>query len=132
MNSRTKASRRSFLRSSMAGAAGLLAAKLNGISVFATMPHFDAPVAATRYGKVRGYVDNGVSVFKGIRYGTDTSPRRFLPPLTPDPWAEVRDALEYGAAAPQTSRGNEKTSEDCLFLNVWTPALRDRGKRPVM
>lgn len=92
----------------------------------------DSPVASTRWGRVRGYLDNGINVFKGIRYGADTAKRRFMPPLPPDPWTEVRDALEYGSSAPQTSRQNDKPNEDCLFLNVWTPALRDGGKRPVM
>ena len=125
-------SRRSFLQRSVKVTAGLLASRLGGISTFATAPNFDAPVAATQYGRVRGYVDNGVSVFKGIRYGADTSKRRFMPPLPPEPWTDVHDALEYGPSAPQASRANERTSEDCLFLNVWTPALRDGRKRPVM
>ena len=96
-----------------------------------------APVAQTRHGPVRGYVDQGISVFKGVRYGADTGPRRFMPPLPPIPWTEVRDATAYGPASPQRARGGEATSEDCLFLNVWTPspgkgAMRDGGKRPVM
>ena len=90
------------------------------------------PVARTRHGPVRGYRDQGVSVFKGVRYGADTGPRRFQPPVPPQPWTEVRDAMAYGAASPQGGRGDEPTSEDCLFLNVWTPALRDGARRPVM
>jgi len=43
----------------------------------------------------------------------------------------VNDALAYGPGSPQAST-EANTSEDCLFLNVWTPALRDGGKRPVM
>ncbi len=92
----------------------------------------DSPVAATKGGRVRGYTDNGVNVFKGIPYGADTTKRRFMPPVPPAPWSGVRDALEYGPAAPQPSRPSERTSEDCLYLNVWTPRLRDGRKRPVM
>ena len=92
----------------------------------------DAPLAMTRHGPVRGYLDNGISVFKGVRYGADTQPRRFQPPAPPQPWSEVREATAYGAASPQSGRNGEPMSEDCLFLNVWTPALRDGGKRPVM
>jgi para-nitrobenzyl esterase len=88
-------------------------------------------IATTRVGKVRGVTNHGVHVFKGIRYGADTTQRRFMPPLAPTPWKGVIDALDYGPASPQ-SRISEKTSEDCLFLNVWTPALRDKVKRPVM
>jgi para-nitrobenzyl esterase len=86
-----------------------------------------SPVVRTRHGPVRGYVDQGVSVFKGVRYGADTSTTRFQAPQPPAPWTEVRAAVEYGASAPQPSGG----SEDCLFLNVWTPGL-DARKRPVM
>ena len=88
------------------------------------------PVATTHYGRVRGLREGGVLVFRGVRYGADTAPRRFQRALPPQPWREVADATRYGAAAPQT-RADEPTSEDCLFLNVWTPAL-DAGRRPVM
>lgn len=88
-----------------------------------------APVATTRHGRVRGYVDDGILVFRGVRYGADTGPRRFQPPAAPAPWREIADATAYGAACPQRSR-EAPTSEDCLFLNVWTPALT--GRRPVM
>ncbi|USU11365.1 carboxylesterase/lipase family protein [Sphingomonadaceae bacterium OTU29THOMA1] len=88
------------------------------------------PIATTRYGRVRGLRENGVLAFRGIRYGADTAPRRFRRALPPQPWTGVADATRYGAASPQT-RADEPTSEDCLFLNVWTPAL-DAAKRPVM
>ena len=90
------------------------------------------PVATTRYGPVRGYVDDGVQVFKGVRYGADTGPRRFMPPLPPQPWTDVRPATAYGAASPQRASDEGPTSEDCLFLNVWTRGAGDGGRRPVM
>lgn len=90
-----------------------------------------APTAATSAGLVRGYQDDRIAVFKGIRYGADTAPRRFQPPLPARPWEGVVDCFENGAAAPQ-NRTAETTSEDCLFLNVWTPAVGDGRKRPVM
>ncbi len=124
--------RRSFLRRSAVAAGGLAASHLIRIPNFAGTHTTDSPVAATRWGKVRGYVDNGVNVFKGIRYGADTAKRRFMPPAAPEPWSDVRDALAYGPSAPQPSRSTEKPNEDCLFLNVWTPGLRDGRKRPVM
>ena len=91
-----------------------------------------APVARTTNGQVRGTYSSGIATFKGIRYGADTRPRRFMPPLRPKHWSGIRDALAYGPSCPQSRGSEDKTSEDCLFLNVWTPALRDGGKRAVM
>jgi len=86
-------------------------------------------IATTASGRVRGRIEDGIHVFKGIRYGTDTRPLRFKPPQPPLRWRGIQDAFEYGASAPQR---NHAGSEDCLFLNVWTPGLRDGGKRPVL
>lgn len=127
-----KLNRRSFLRQSAVVAGSVAASRLVSISSFAAALDTESPIATTRSGKVRGYLDNGIKVFKGIRYGADTSPRRFMPPLPPEPWSEVREAIAYGPAAPQTSRASDKPNEDCLFLNVCTPGLRDGRKRPVM
>ena len=89
------------------------------------------PLVETRHGSVRGFVDNDVAVFKGIRYGADTAPSRFRPPQPPSQWEGVTDCFEYGASAPQ-NHTTDAISEDCLFLNVWTPAVDDGRKRPVM
>ncbi len=124
--------RRSFLRESARGALGAGASLFlaRATSFAASVP--DSPVATTKAGQVRGYTDDGVNVFKGIPYGADTTGRRFMPPAPPAPWSGARDALAYGPSSPQPSRGSEHTSEDCLYLNVWTPGLRDGRKRPVM
>lgn len=87
-------------------------------------------IVETARGKWRGRATAGIHIFKGIRYGADTSRRRFLPPVSPDSWTGVRDAIEFAAIAPQP--GGRPVSEDCLHLNVWTPGLRDNRKRPVM
>jgi para-nitrobenzyl esterase len=127
-----KLNRRSFLRQSAVVAGGVAASSLISIPVFGGALDTESPVATTRAGRVRGYVDSAVNVFKGIRYGADTAKRRFMPPLPPEPWSEVHDAIAYGSAAPQPARASDKPNEDCLFLNVWTPGLRDGRKRPVM
>jgi para-nitrobenzyl esterase len=102
------------------------------------------PVANTRFGEVRGALEDGISVFKGIPYGAATSgANRFMPPRDPKPWKGVRNALNYGPSCPQLdppSSGHsvgptsaaQGASEDCLVLNVWTPGLNDGRKRPVM
>ena len=105
----------------------------------------EAPIAATKAGKVRGAVEDGVNVFKGIRYGVDTATTRFEAPRPPTPWSDVKDALAYGASTLQAQGGDGgglfkswrqdpplPMSEDCLWLNVWTRGLRDGKKRPVM
>ena len=104
-----------------------------------------APIATTTSGKVRGFIDSGVNIFKGIPYGENTARNRFQPPARPQPWPGVHDTITFGPQAPQPihSRNgrfafspldeeNPLNSEDCLHLNVWTSALRDGRKRPVL
>lgn len=104
-----------------------------------------APLATTGYGQVEGTVEDGILTFRGVRYGADTSTTRFEAPDEPEPWNDVADAKAYGASCPQPPLGSggglfsswvpdpvPSLSEDCLFLNVWTPAVDDGGERPVM
>lgn len=103
------------------------------------------PLAATTFGPVQGASESGVLVFKGIPYGADTATTRFQAPQSPVPWSERRNTISFGDSCPRTayppgtagglfeSWGNPvPLSEDCLRLNVWTPALRDDRNRPVM
>jgi para-nitrobenzyl esterase len=91
----------------------------------------------TAYGRIRGIKSDGLATFKGIPYaGPVSGANRFkaAPPL--QPWTGVRDALKLGAPSCQpgrtSARGNEPAPEEnCLFLNIWTPAA-DGRKRPVM
>jgi len=98
----------------------------------------EAPTAKTVAGQVRGFTDQGVAVFRGIPYGEDTARHRFQPPVPVRPWSGVRDCIELGTSAPQPEGeenrdwGVRDQGEDCLVLNVWTPALRDGRKRPVV
>ncbi len=133
-----------FARRDFFKRAAVLAAGSGGIlrSVQGADTKTDAKfvVAETTCGKVRGQELQGIKVFKGIPYGGDTGgANRFRPPTEPAKWTGVRDALEYGHSAPSkdpaaaTARaGALPESEDCLVLNVWTPAIKDGRKRPVM
>jgi para-nitrobenzyl esterase len=126
--------RRRFLRDSARYALMLGATSLPALPAFAGVPGprpDAAPLARVRSGRLRGQREQGVNVFRGIPYGADTAPRRFQPALPEVAWRGVRDALDYGNAAPQTGKEGPG-SEDCLYLNVWTPALRDGGKRPIV
>ncbi|WP_454830444.1 carboxylesterase/lipase family protein [Pseudoxanthomonas wuyuanensis] len=90
-------------------------------------------LATTRSGRISGYIENGVHAFKGVPYGADTATRRFQPALPETPWRGVREAMAFGASAPQGGEADgQPIAEDCLFLNIFTPALRDGGKRPVL
>ena len=97
----------------------------------------DFVIGEASEGKLRGIRKEGVNIFKGIPYaGKISGDRRFRRPAPLAPWTGIRDALQLGAPAiqpPDGSRGiNEPAkNEDCLFLNVWTPA-NDHKKRAVM
>lgn len=138
-----KTNRRMFMSAGALGLTGLLlrntASALDAIDIF--------PIVDTAQGKVRGVTSGGVSMFKGIRYGAETSGKnRFMPPQPPPKWTGVRDCLVHGPIAPQmpTSRATAYTGlihfdfqvggmgEDCLVMNVWTPTLDKNAKRPVM
>lgn len=114
------------------------------LSSYAKMPFRIYPEVATSSGRIRGGTENGIYTFKGIPYGADTRLRRFMPPVAPMPWKGVRDATLFGPRAPQPAGHGRSSigyhlplemgslSEDCLYLNVWTPGLRDHRRRPVM
>ena len=112
--------------------AGSLAASgaVPGLAAARTTIEGPAPQVRTTHGPIIGARDGAVSVFKGVRYGADTAPRRFQAPVAPTPWSDPVETVAYGASAPQGSP-DVAASEDCLFLNVWTPGL-DAGKRSVM
>ena len=130
--------RRQFINASTLAGAGLA---IDGL--------FDGAVAQsagitvrTASGSLRGYIDNGVHVFKGVPYAASTAGAgRFLPPQKRQPWTDVRDATQWGQRAPQILGGEpaemiptdprEALGEDCLVMNIWTPNPAS-GRRPVM
>lgn len=105
-------------------------------AAFAASTGFKAAPASslvrTRTGPVRGTIEDRLHVFRGLRYGQDTRSRRFQAPLAPTPWTDIADATDFAASCPQKGERIGRTSEDCLFLNVWTPGPHAGAKRPVM
>jgi para-nitrobenzyl esterase len=89
-------------------------------------------------GRLRGQKQNGVCIFRGVRYAAaPVGHARFKAPSPLKKWKGVQDALVWGHPSVQPPHGTMGTNEpepdeDCLVLNVWTPAVNDGRKRPVM
>jgi para-nitrobenzyl esterase len=97
------------------------------------------PVVKAPAGSVRGEAVGNLHVFKGIPYAqAPTGPRRWKPPLPMPVWKGTREATNFGPACmqPKPRSGSiyewdlAATSEDCLSLNIWTPA--DARNAPVL
>jgi para-nitrobenzyl esterase len=153
--------RRSWLKNAAALAGGSAAVAVSGCSSSApaATPRENAPgtssrvatpgnaVVDTASGKIRGFTRDGVFVFKGVPYGDTTAgENRFMPPKPVKPWTAVRPTLAWGPVSPHGPRAgwvNQEeqflyhwddgfAGEDMLRLNVWTPAVNDASKRPVL
>jgi para-nitrobenzyl esterase len=156
-----KSDRRNFIKTVGAGATGLTIGAASFATASCASPGTkkdeddgqvlfigeNIAVADTQYGKVKGYLLRGINYFLGIPYGADTSgPNRFLLPQKPKPWTDTFPAVWWGNSAPQIMEKRyanvyssfidhwnyDDVSEDCLRLNVFTPAINDGIKRPVM
>lgn len=130
--------RRRLLQSGIAaagafGLAGVARADISK-STLTVAPFVEVEIAD---GKLKGGTSRGALSFKGIPYGGSVSgANRFKEAPPVQPWTGVRDATQLGAPSlqkPHSTYGENEPAyaEDCLFLNVWTPAA-DGKKRPVM
>ena len=88
-------------------------------------------IAATRSGKIEGLDRDGILVLRGIPFAAPpVGARRFLPPVREATWDGVRDATRFGPESAQADTPIARmlgsnaahSSEDSLYLNVWTPA----------
>jgi para-nitrobenzyl esterase len=158
LNHETGTGRRQFLKQASLLVAGTQAGALLPSAAAAAIPGAakqakplsgakgSNPVVDTSSGKVRGTVHDGIRVFKGIPYGASPAGKnRFMPPNKPAPWSGVREATAFGHSAPQPQLAGPYDflriidwvtipgqAEDCLVLNVWTRAVKDNAKRPVL
>lgn len=105
----------------------------------------ETTVAETSYGRVQGYLEDGIYTFKGIQYA---KAERFMPPQYPDKFEGVKPCRVYGPKAPQSESLRWRRSDsdydfafqfklepmdedNCLVLNVWSKGIGDGKKRPV-
>lgn len=112
------------------------------------MTDFEKAKVLVKQGWLQGYVDGKVKIFKGIPYAAPpVGSLRFRQPADPGRWKGVRKATQYSAAAiqhvmeqadlPANVHGvpqflaPSQYEEDCLYLNVWTPAKSADDKLPV-
>ena len=98
--------------------------------------HAEVTEAKVTGGVVSGVIENGIAVFKGIPFAAPpVGDRRWQEPAPVTPWTGVKkaDAFANACMQPPNSQGNTApVSEDCLYLNVWTPAKSATAKIPVI
>lgn len=94
------------------------------------------PEVAVEGGRLQGTAEDGLAIYRGIPYAAPpVGPLRWKPPQPARTWEGVRKATEFGRACMQTNEAIANLpapSEDCLFLNVWTPAAHAGERLPVM
>lgn len=122
---------------------GALARRANEAGHDGLITSADATVVGTVSGKVAGYVEQDVYIYKGIPYA---KAERFMPPAAADKWDGIRSSRAYGPTCPQGKRegwysdemgfafgwDDGFADEDCLRINIWTPGINDSARRPVM
>lgn len=90
------------------------------------------PIVKTTHGVISGSIDDGIYTFKGVPYA---QAERFMPPQNPNAWEGIRECVAYGPVAKQIVSWIDESlmdEKELFSLNVWTPALADGKKRPVM
>jgi para-nitrobenzyl esterase len=97
-----------------------------------------APIVAVESGDLRGAREGALAVYRGIPFAAPpVGALRWRAPERPRPWTGVRSAASFAPRPVQNGQSlpgapQEPMSEDCLYLNVWTPAVSDKERLPVM
>jgi para-nitrobenzyl esterase len=113
------------------------------VALSALLPHVAsaeaAPEVRVRQGTLQGKeVGNGIVAFLGVPFAAPPiGPLRWQPPQPAGSWSGVRQAERYGMACSQNAPGfgtlfDKSQSEDCLYLNIWSPELKPKKRLPVM
>lgn len=94
----------------------------------------DPHIIRLHSGQITGKTDGEVCSFLGIPYAAPpVGELRWKPPHEVAPWTQVKSCTEFGPACPQPKQKDDSGySEDCLYLNVWTPAKEAAEPLPVM
>ena len=110
--------RRQFLSTSALAALALRTAPLRAFAA-------PSPITlATPSGPLLGEQSGGVHIFRGVPFAEPpVGPLRFRPPVPLKPWTETRDTTNFRASAMQPGEPGIPHSEDCLYLNIWAPAV---------
>ena len=123
---------------SAVGVAATVLAASAGSAIASPVSGGANPIVRIDDGLIRGASATGVNSFLGLPYAAPpTGNLRWRPPQPASSWSGVRDATQFGASCPQAQASNPflppgTISEDCLYLNVYTPALRRGSGRPVL
>jgi para-nitrobenzyl esterase len=114
---------RGITRREFVAGGALAALSLQGSRLFGqTREAVNAGLIQTPLGALRGEVIESMRVFRGVPFAVPpVGPLRFMPPVKVVPWVEERVASRFSAAAMQDGETGVAKSEDCLYLNVWTP-----------
>lgn len=110
---------------------------LASVAVFSAIAQ-TGPIVKTVYGKLRGVEEDGIKVFKGVPFAQPpVGELRWKAPQPLKPWKGIRAAVEFGPNPMQQNLfgdmmfSTDKMSEDCLYLNIWTPTKTYNEKLPV-
>lgn len=91
------------------------------------------PIVRTQAGYIKGASENNISVFKGIPYAQPpVNSLRYQPPQPHESWTDTLTTTQFPQAATQPSNGTAAGSEDCLYLNLYTPGIDDHKRAVVI